>query len=84
MNSLKTFIALNRFGLGPKRGEADKVASNPKNWVKNQIRRDQKTPKILSRFRASAEIIEDLETARNKTSNKKKRQLPLKPCLNLY
>lgn len=72
MQTLDTFIAVNRFGLGPKPGEADQIANDPKAWVKNQIRRNPKTPKAISGFRSSADLIKELETSRkNKKSTPK-------------
>ncbi len=66
MKTLETYIALNRFGLGPAPGEASEVEKDPQDWVREQISRRQKTPKALEDFRSSSEIIEQLGKARQK------------------
>ena len=86
MQTLDTFIAVNRFGLGPKPGEAEQIVNDPKGCVKNQIRRNQKTPKALSNFRPSADIIKEVETSRRnkKTSSKSMRQMVKKNARKNY
>jgi len=42
--SIDAFIALNRFGFGPRVGEIAKISRNPKIWLYNQIETGQKTP----------------------------------------
>lgn len=73
MNTLETYIALNRFGLGPAPGEARKVEKDPQDWVKDQIKRTQKTPDLLKRFRSSEDIIVELESVRQKNKDKYRR-----------
>lgn len=72
MQTLDTFIAINRFGLGPKAGEADQVAKNPKKWVIDQIDRNPKIPKALSAFKSSADIIQAIETSRKNKNTQAK------------
>ena len=69
MKTLETYIALNRFGLGPAPGEAAKVEKDPREWVKDQIKRNQKTPDALKRFRSTDDIVTQLESARAKNKN---------------
>lgn len=38
VKSIDTFIAMNRFGLGPAPGEADRVEADPRGWVRDQTR----------------------------------------------
>ena len=65
MKNIETFIALNRFGLGPAPGEAKRAEDDPRGWVKAQIKSSQRTPKLLARFRGSAAIIKDMALDRN-------------------
>ena len=44
MDHAATFIALNRFGLGARPGEADRVASDPRGWVLDQITHGNPAP----------------------------------------
>jgi len=37
MSTRDAFIAVNRFGLGPRPGELDRAAADPKGWLKRQI-----------------------------------------------
>lgn len=86
MQTLDTFIAINRFGLGPKPGEAERVVKNPRSWVKNQIRRNQSTPRSLSAFPPSKDIITDLESDRKNKSNiaKSKRRMARRDAQKEY
>ncbi|NNE59045.1 MAG: DUF1800 domain-containing protein [Hellea sp.] len=72
MESIETFIATNRFGLGPAPGEAERVASDPRGWIHNQIDRRPKTPKALSGFRDSDDIIVDIFDNRDDAPARKK------------
>lgn len=74
MKSLETFIAVNRFGLGPRPGEADVVARDPRRWLKDQISRNRNRPKRLTEFRPSWEILEDREAVRMQRKSNKKRK----------
>jgi len=72
MESIETFIAVNRFGLGPAPGEAARVAADPKGWIHDQIDRHPKTPKILKGFRDSDDIVLDIFEKREEASTQKK------------
>jgi len=85
MKSLETFIALNRFGLGPRPGEADKVEGNPRDWVKDQIKRSQKTPNSLRSFQSSSSIIVALDEAKKlKAKSKSMRRTAMKTIQDEY
>lgn len=64
MKDLASFVAVNRFGLGPAPGEADAVGQDPRQWVKAQIRRQTGTPEALAPFRSAADIFAGIHRAR--------------------
>lgn len=64
MKSLATFIALNRFGLGPAPGEADQIAADPRGWLRSQVRPRQAIPSALAAFPSSADTMAQIHTAR--------------------
>lgn len=75
MKTLATYIAINRFGLGPRPEEADAVEKDPKKWIKAQIKRSPETPTSLKAFMPSEEIVRLSGTARaEKKQNKSSRQ----------
>ncbi len=75
MKTLASYIAINRFGLGPRPGEADKVEKDPKKWIKEQIQRSPRIPAGLLRYKSSEDIVRLSGTARaEKKQNKTARQ----------
>lgn len=64
MQTLDTFIAVNRFGLGPAPGEVDRVVAGPQAWLHNQTRKAAVPLTVGSRERPSAAILLELTTAR--------------------
>ncbi len=66
MKNIETFIALNRFGLGPAPREARKVEDDPKAWIKAQITPRATIPRSLIGFRNSDDIIRDIHKARKR------------------
>ncbi|MDU8927434.1 DUF1800 domain-containing protein [Alisedimentitalea sp. MJ-SS2] len=64
MQQLETFIALNRFGLGPAPGEAAIAAPDPRGWIADQITPAPRLPATLRGFRSSAAIFAEVYAAR--------------------
>ena len=64
MKHIETHIALNRFGLGPKPGETQRIKTDPKLWLKSQITKSQSVPKALSKFPPSEETFTKVHVAR--------------------
>ncbi len=57
MSTRDAFIAVNRFGLGARRGELRETAADPRGWVKAQVHSPITLPAALSEFPSSNEII---------------------------
>ncbi|HEX9462854.1 MAG TPA: DUF1800 family protein, partial [Alphaproteobacteria bacterium] len=66
MSSREAFVAVHRFGLGPRPGELDEAASDPHAWLKRQIKKtaDAKTPDEFGGLPSGAERMGDLLRAR--------------------
>jgi len=64
VNALDTFIAVNRFGLGPAPGESDRVAPDPRGWVRNQTRPRAVPLNTNAPLRDAATIGASFHTAR--------------------
>ncbi|MEE4174827.1 MAG: DUF1800 domain-containing protein [Xanthomonadales bacterium] len=64
MKSIETFIAVNRFGLGPAPGEADRAARDPRGWVRNQTRLPAVPLQSTTSLRDAATIGASFHTAR--------------------
>lgn len=69
----EAFIALNRFGLGARPGELERVSRNPKQWLRSQITEQPAIPEILqnlphssSWFKAQADASRAGKEARKK------------------
>lgn len=69
MHDIKTFVAINRFGLGSSPNDNVLIHDNPKAWLKSQIKAGSKTPDALKKFRTSSAIIKDIIVS-NKTKDK--------------
>ncbi len=67
MKSLDTFIALNRFGLGPAPGEAENASDDPRGWIKAQIEKKQKPVAAFVGLRSAASMNADIHNARLKS-----------------
>ena len=61
MKDIASYIAQNRFGLGATHDGAD-IGADPRGWVKAQI--TGRRPAQLSGFRASADILAEIQVAR--------------------
>ncbi|MDQ2090799.1 DUF1800 domain-containing protein [Marimonas arenosa] len=66
MQDIASFIALNRFGLGPAPGEAEAVMSDPRGWIAAQIALRHREPAELAGFESSEAILAAIHTARVK------------------
>ena len=64
MQDLASFIALNRFGLGVGRGDAEAVAADPIGWIERQIVARQRVPDALASFPGAASIMKQIHEAR--------------------
>jgi len=56
----ETFIAVNRFGLGARRGELAEAAPDPRGWVRQQLSGPSAMPAALVAMRPSQEAIVEL------------------------
>jgi uncharacterized protein (DUF1800 family) len=61
MSETATFIALNRFGLGPRPGEWARVASDPRGWLRDQVSDGAVDPVRLERTSRSPELVALME-----------------------
>ena len=64
MKSLDTYIALNKFGLGPRKDETSDIANDPRGWILKQIKPEVSLPSELRRFRTASDILRDIHVAR--------------------
>ena len=61
---IETLIAMNRFGVGGNQGDADSIGSDPRGWIKSQIRGQQSTPAAFSNFRSADDMCTEINRAR--------------------
>ena len=73
MSRRQAFIALNRFGLGARPGDIDKVARNPRRWVERQIRDNPRPPRELASLPSADDSIRVFLRARRRGSGAIKR-----------
>jgi uncharacterized protein (DUF1800 family) len=69
---LMAAIATSRFGLGARPGEIDKATSDPKGWLKDQVRRsstDLPTPRPESTETRLRQVFENRANAREERQN---------------
>jgi uncharacterized protein (DUF1800 family) len=66
MSRRQAFIALNRFGLGARPGELDRVARDPRRWIARQIRQTGDIPAELARLPDAADSIRVFIRARRR------------------
>lgn len=71
-NAINATTASHRFGLGPRPGELDVAASNPRRWLHAQVR-PLAPASSLSRFSDSAQILQTLYRARRMKDKSEKR-----------
>jgi len=64
MSRREAFIAANRFGLGARPGELDRIARDPHGWAGQQIRRRHAVPAELSDLPSAADSIQVFFRAR--------------------
>lgn len=53
----EAFIAANRFGMGPKPGDLNRIARNPKRWLRQQLAARPGLPAALANQPGTAEIL---------------------------
>lgn len=70
MTARDAFIAVNRFGLGARRGELAEASGDPRGWVERQLSATITTPKQLAALRSSRETIKELLEYRKDKSEK--------------
>lgn len=68
MRSIDSFIAQNRFGLGPAPGEEARIGDDPRGWVLAQIDPVQGVAPLYQRRLTSLEILRDIHTARRENN----------------
>ncbi|MBL4666559.1 MAG: DUF1800 family protein, partial [Sneathiella sp.] len=66
MSDVNAFIALNRFGLGARPGDLEKITSDPDAWLCSQVSKSAALAPTLNTQMSSAEIVKDIFTARVK------------------
>ena len=64
MPSKETLIATNRFGLGASKTDIANAASNPKEWLRDQINADQPIPEIFTSQADSVALLKESYKAR--------------------
>ena len=57
-------IAANRFGLGARPGELDRIAEDPRSWLRGQLDQKYRAPSELSRLPDSAEVFGEVQELR--------------------
>jgi uncharacterized protein (DUF1800 family) len=57
MALVQAFIASTRFGLGPKPGELQHIASDPRGWLRAQLARPQLSPEIAAMPAPSEQVL---------------------------
>jgi len=60
------FIALNRFGLGARPGDIERVARNPRGWIERQIGPSARVPAELARLPSAEDSIRVFLRARRR------------------
>ncbi len=63
------FIAVSRFGLGPRPGEIDEVARDPQGWLKRQIATPPAEPAEFQKLPSAGDRMGDLLHARRDRGN---------------
>ena len=75
MKDIDTCIALNRFGLGTSFRDGKDAGTDPRGWVKAQIRQARRVPARLSGFRTSDDLITDIYIAGLERDSRAKREI---------
>jgi len=60
MTAHEAFVAVNRFGLGARRGELADASADPRGWVRQQLSAPPTVPAALAAMRPSREAIAEL------------------------
>ena len=69
MRTIDHFTALNRFGLGARPGEADRIGDDPRGWVEAQLDPNPTLPRAFAAFEHSREILKGLHAARQQANS---------------
>jgi uncharacterized protein (DUF1800 family) len=56
--SIEAVIAANRFGLGARPGELTQIGSDPRGWLKQQVRGSRTTPPVIAALPSSEKAFE--------------------------
>lgn len=72
MSSLEAAIAANRFGLGARPGDLDRIGPNPKLWLANQLNPNQPLPPELQALPHSSENVRFFFVAKKMMKQAKK------------
>jgi uncharacterized protein (DUF1800 family) len=64
MTTREAFIAVTRFGLGPKPGELGRVAGDPRGWLLSQLRGAPQVPPQLAQFRSGPSAMAQFQQTR--------------------
>lgn len=78
MLSKETLIATNRFGLGPTTVDVARASTNPKKWLRDQIKAGQSAPTIFAAQPSSASLLQEAYEARgikDQAAKKENRQI---------
>ncbi|MEE9300415.1 MAG: DUF1800 domain-containing protein [Alphaproteobacteria bacterium] len=71
MATAASFIATTRFGLGPKPGEQERIAADPRAWLVEQIVPPDLPPSALAGLPSSRDYLTDLGAARRQSGEEK-------------
>lgn len=77
--NVETFIAANRFGLGPRPGELAKIAPNPRGWLESQLVRPylpQEVAPLMRPDNEAARLFVDGMQAKKQGKNKQADGVP--------
>lgn len=62
--NLDTVIAANRFGLGARPGELEKIDGNHRSWLNDQLAGPPRLPTVFSGLAKTPQILRDVQTVR--------------------
>jgi uncharacterized protein (DUF1800 family) len=71
---LQTVIAANRFGLGARPGEFEKIDRNPRAWLLNQLQGPSREPEDLRKLPDSAAVLVGVQQLRREQRMERQRQ----------
>jgi uncharacterized protein (DUF1800 family) len=64
MQTLKAYIAANRFGFGPRPGELAQIGDDARGWLKAQIQRETPQPAAFDHLPVAADSVLEMSNAR--------------------